>query len=60
MFKGELMLKTETSLSTEIMERPTKDGKSSMLMSIQMSQLRVNLTRTSVFMLKEISMLFPK
>jgi len=55
MLMAALMLKTETSLCITNTERSTKDGKLSMLMSIQMSQLRDNSTRNMVFMSKEIS-----
>jgi hypothetical protein len=42
MLQVALTLKTETSLCTISMERSTRDGRSSMPMSIQMSQLRDN------------------
>jgi hypothetical protein len=54
----ELMLKTETLLFMPNMERSIKDGKSSMLMNIQTSQQRDNSTKSSVFTLREISILY--
>jgi hypothetical protein len=57
-FQVELTTKTETlSLKTR-MERLTNNGRSSMLMSMRRNQLRDNSTRSSVFMLREISTLF--
>ena len=58
LFKEVLTTRTETlSLKTR-MERHTKDGESSMLMSTRRSQLRVNSTRSSDFTLRETSTLF--
>jgi hypothetical protein len=50
------MLKTETLSWKEETIKFTKDGKSSMLMSMKENQLKDNLTRSSDFMLKETSM----
>jgi hypothetical protein len=58
MFKVESMLKTETSLFIKSMVKSTRDGRSSMLMSTLMNQQRVNSTRNSDSMLKEISTSF--
>jgi hypothetical protein len=52
------MLRTETSLLETKTVRLDKDGESSMLMNMRRSQPRVNLTRSSAFTLKEISILF--
>jgi hypothetical protein len=56
--KVESTAKTETSLLKTRMERFTNNGRSSMLTSMRKNQLRDNLTRSSVSMLKEISTLF--
>jgi hypothetical protein len=54
--KETLTMKIETSLLLlKNMVKLTNNGKLSMLMSIQMSQLRDNSTRNMAFMLKEIS-----
>ena len=54
--KEMLTMKIETSLLLlKNMVKLTNNGKLSMLMSIQMSQLRDNSTRNMAFMLKEIS-----
>jgi hypothetical protein len=58
MFKEELMPRTETFKLQTKMERSNNNGKLSMLMSIQESQLRENLMKNSDSMLIEISTLF--
>jgi hypothetical protein len=60
MFKAMLMLKTETLLFTTNTERSTNNGTLSMLTNTQRSQRRVNSTRTSVSMLRDLSTLSQK
>jgi hypothetical protein len=55
LFKVELITRTETSSLKTKMERLTNNGRSSMLTSMRRSQLRDNSTRSSDFMLREIS-----
>lgn len=52
-----LILKTETSLVTQNMERLTNNGTSSMLMNGRENQPRDNLMKTLVSMLRETSTL---
>jgi len=57
MFKGVLMEKTRTSLSTMLMENSINNGISCTLTNGKVSPRKVSLMRDSVFTLKEISML---
>jgi hypothetical protein len=57
MYQVVLMPKTETSLCTESTERSTNNGISSTLTNTQKSQRRENLTKTSVFTLRDLSIL---
>jgi hypothetical protein len=57
-YQVDLIMKTKTLLSVTKITRFNKDGKLSMLMSIQLNQLKENSIRNSVSMLREISTLY--
>jgi hypothetical protein len=57
-YQEDLITKTKTLSSVTKIPRLNRDGKSSMLMSIQLNQLKENSTRNSVSMLREISTLY--
>jgi hypothetical protein len=59
MFKVELIMKTEISSPTRNTERLTNNSISSTRTNGRVNQPRDNSTKTSVFMLKEISTLLP-